>query len=692
MSLAPITLTTDKSTAVIDNAHRRLRQDESGLSITVTVLNEDNVAYDLTGKSLVFCENKQNNKIIVDNGKGDNAGKFNRNSDNDTKGVFTYVLQEDVYTAPGKAWFEITDGTTVDSTKNFYFDVEKDADISFSNNDYIGSLKALETAMAGAEGKITSDLADMEAQIIKKIADGQSLIKNAESSTQSSIDSLNGKINQAISNGQQDIANSLAETKAANDGKIIQALKDLTNQTTAALSNVDEYTKKLATLQSQWDSELQNIKNKANTDTDSAVKAINDKYTNDFNKIKSDFANWQTSTTQNYQKQVDDILTQVQKSGTEVADVQKQVNDTIAKVQDLTKQFSKVDFTQYAHKDEVNALNWKTVDKVNADTITYTSKLFLTNPSNVPNNTWGYLITNRGIDSPNRVTQEWWSDNGDTGQTAPHYYRQITYDNSQKWSPWLAQATQNDVDSINNKISKLGSVKTVDKIQPDNSGNVQTDHYTKAEVDSKTSGTVVTAYDIASKKPTTETNSYTSGKLVDQGALGQFADQINQLKGRRVANAVDCNTLTDSGIYCVTNPFLGKNFPTTDWGTLTVFNGLGDGHTRTTQIFVDDNGTSAFLRISDDTTWKKWNQLAWTSDITSLSDLINANQSQIAQAQKDITALQKAKPDLSGYETTTAVKTLADRITALENKKPIRAWSQNDAVAKSQSSNDEYYW
>lgn len=151
MSLAPITLTTDKSTAVIDNVHRRLRQDESGLSITVTVLNEDNTAYDLTRKNLVFCENKQNGKIIIDNGKGDNSGKFNRNADNDTKGIFTYVLQEDVYAASGKAWFEITDGNTVDSTKNFYFDVEKDASISVANNDYVGSLKALETAMAGAQ-------------------------------------------------------------------------------------------------------------------------------------------------------------------------------------------------------------------------------------------------------------------------------------------------------------------------------------------------------------------------------------------------------------------------------------------------------------------------------------------------------------------------------------------------------------
>ena len=125
MSLAPITLTTDKSTAVIDNAHRRLRQDEDGLSITVAVLNEDNTAYNLTGKGLVFCENKQNNKIIIDNGKGDNSGQFNRNSDNDTKGIFTYVLQKDTYAASGKAWFEITDGTTVDTTNNFYFNVEK---------------------------------------------------------------------------------------------------------------------------------------------------------------------------------------------------------------------------------------------------------------------------------------------------------------------------------------------------------------------------------------------------------------------------------------------------------------------------------------------------------------------------------------------------------------------------------------
>ena len=56
MSLAPITLTTDKSTAVIDNAHRKLRQDESGLSITVTVLNED-TSTELQGYFCILSNN-----------------------------------------------------------------------------------------------------------------------------------------------------------------------------------------------------------------------------------------------------------------------------------------------------------------------------------------------------------------------------------------------------------------------------------------------------------------------------------------------------------------------------------------------------------------------------------------------------------------------------------------------------------
>ena len=49
-------------------------------------------------------------------------------------------------------------------------------------------------------------------------------------------------------------------------------------------------------------------------------------------------------------------------------------------------------------------------------------------------------------------------------------------------------------------------------------------------------------------------------------------------------------------------------------------------------------------------------------------------------------------PDLSGKADKSDITNLSNRITALENKKPIKASSQDDAVAKSQRGNNEYYW
>ena len=145
------------------------------------------------------------------------------------------------------------------------------------------------------------------------------------------------------------------------------------------------------------------------------------------------------------------------------------------------------------------------------------------------------------------------------------------------------------------------------------------------QVDSKTSGTIVTAYDIASKTPTKETNRYINRWLVDQGVLTPFADQINQLKGRRQVDTPDFNTLTDSGVYFISNTNSGKNSPpTSNWGTLAVFN--GGNNQRIMQIFSADDGTNVFTRIYGiygEAVWGSWNQMAWTSDINSLQSTIN---------------------------------------------------------------------
>lgn len=158
------------------------------------------------------------------------------------------------------------------------------------------------------------------------------------------------------------------------------------------------------------------------------------------------------------------------------------------------------------------------------------------------------------------------------------------------------------------------------------------DVYTKTEVDSKTSGTIITDYDIANKNPTKKTDSYTNKWLVDQNVLGQFADQINQLKGRRTGDSADCNTLTDSGVYLINSFENSKNFPTGNWGVLVVFNGDSQ---RTEQIYFTDDGASVFMRtygwINGTVNWGNWNQIAWKSDITNLQNAVNskADKSQV---------------------------------------------------------------
>ena len=194
------------------------------------------------------------------------------------------------------------------------------------------------------------------------------------------------------------------------------------------------------------------------------------------------------------------------------------------------------------------------------------------NVQNLPdmsNKTWFYVITHtkKGWGSVTVISQD-------------NYYWQNVL-NGNNWSGWVKYATNVDITNLQSKIN------------------------------SKTSGTIVTAYDIANKNPTKETNSYTNKWLVDQNVLGQFADQINQLKGRRTVDAQDFNNLTDTGTYYVSNP--GANKPTGSWGNLFVSN--GDGH-RASQLYFPDDNSAPWYRTLDEGTWHDWTQLASASQVT----------------------------------------------------------------------------
>ena len=165
--------------------------------------------------------------------------------------------------------------------------------------------------------------------------------------------------------------------------------------------------------------------------------------------------------------------------------------------------------------------------------------------------------------------------------------------NGSNWSGWVKHATNVDITDLQNQINtKLNKTDTVNVVNSYDVSNNQNGGLNKWPV--------------------------TQAWYVDQTALRPFADQINQLKGRRQVDAQDFNNLTDTGTYYVSNP--GANTPTGSWGNLLVSNGAGH---RTSQMYFPDDGSALYMRELDETTWHGWIQLATTAQVNDAKNTAN---------------------------------------------------------------------
>lgn len=207
------------------------------------------------------------------------------------------------------------------------------------------------------------------------------------------------------------------------------------------------------------------------------------------------------------------------------------------------------------------------------------------NVQNLPdmsNKTWFYVITH---------TKKGWGNVTVISQDNCYWQNVL---NGNNWSGWVRHATSVDITDLQNQINaKLNKTDTVNVVN-------------SYDVNNNQNGGV-------NKWPVTE------AWYVDQIALRPFADQINQLKGRRTANAQDFNNLTDTGTYYVLNP--GANKPTESWGNLFVSN--GDGH-RTSQLYFPDDNSAPWYRTLDEGTWHDWTQLASASQVTNAQNTANS--------------------------------------------------------------------
>lgn len=385
MSLAQIVLTTNKTTSNVGDYVRKIGQGERGQILPVVITGANGEAYDLSDKNLVFSENKDSGKYVVDDGKDSRSGKFILTDPKN--GKFSYTLQEQVYPESGTAWFDVVseDGTVLDTTVSFRFVVIPAPTLHVNDDNYSSTLEALQ-------------------------AHYQGVIKNTEVQTQNLIDSLTDKINQAISNGQRDVANELTDMRNQlqalhnQENSLIQNWTSEFNARKADFDKLkadwqaqsktisDSYASKIAEINSQTqsqhdqiqakadqqlknnqsanDAEIAKIKSDAqaqhdqiekaktaaiaavNSQRDAAISKANADFKAKIDALQTDYDAWKSTTLADFTKQLADIKTNISNDQSTLKDFDQQLDYTKQELADMAKQLDSLDLTKFVTGDQ----------------------------------------------------------------------------------------------------------------------------------------------------------------------------------------------------------------------------------------------------------------------------------------------------------------------------------------------------
>lgn len=352
MSLAQITLTTNKTVSNVDDYVRKIGQDERGQVLPVIVVDATGTPYDLSDKKIVFSESKDSGKYVVDDGKDSRSGKFTLT---DAKnGKFSYTLQEQVYPESGTAWFDIVsaDGTVLDTTVSFRFVVIPAPTLHVNDDNYSSTLEALQ-------------------------AHYQGVIKNTETQTQNLINSLTDKINRAISNGQKDVANELSDARA----KLQQITTDANNLKNSWNAEFETEKQNFTDLQNQWkaqtakinqdansqiqainDNAAQQLKNnqsandaaikEINGQRDAAINQANTNFQNEINKLQQDYNAWKAEKLADFTKSLQSLTDQISSDQADLTNFNKQFSDTKIELANMAKQLDSINFARFVTGDQ----------------------------------------------------------------------------------------------------------------------------------------------------------------------------------------------------------------------------------------------------------------------------------------------------------------------------------------------------
>lgn len=583
-----------------------VRDSDKGEILESFILNSDGTPYDLSGKSLVFNENKDGDKFVSDPNVTIVDARI---------GHITYQLHDQVHSARGTAWFDVIDksnGTKIDSTTDFYIEVRDGLKCTVYNTTYISDLEKLKQQMEAliqqADGELKAELQKAEQQLNQELqnfrnqynslsADFQSQFKTAQNARQQDYNNQKNSINQDWTNNKNSIWEQWNNDKANIDKQAqdtIQAIKDNAKQV------LDKDQADWNAKQKQWDSTFSAIVKEWQVKTNSLNATVQD-LTNKFNTIIG---------------QVSDLM------DNKLPAMDSKTDAVQAKVDELRASLGQIDWTTFAKRTDNSG-------GVNLLANTATLKGFF---NDVDSN--HYAIYDKPDHSKEtnislvrtRIIHIW----GDKAKTAPLSFSQGLYLPAGTYTLSFLARTHGTGSSLNFGFFSDWTAKNNNGRplgESDSVNNIWGKHqltFTITQPSYHTGISLVQNDDT----PLPGGSLYFANLKLEAGSIAtdwcQSYLDFDRLDGHHdPVDSPDFNNLTSTGIYMISQPDHGQNYPTGDGGVLKVENGHDSRIEQT--FYADDVSGSVYRRQLVGKTWRDWKKVASIDDVNTRLPLSGGN-------------------------------------------------------------------
>lgn len=541
--LPELTLDLQKTTVFVSRPFR-LTQADKGYIQPFRLTNSWS-AYDVSEINLNFAATKPDGQII-DIKKEPNRFK-------QENGIWLFYLPEEIAQAVGNvtAYFYVTDSsdTILATTTKFGYEVSARYGDDVKSNSYISEIEDMEKqfqeylanakAQVNAQNDLTNEykqklsqaLSEMSDKVATWLSNKTTAIDQDIKNRQDNLDRLNAdyqaKYNELVASWQ----NKIAEINTDWEQRKAEIISEAKSQRTD-ISN-------------EWES----LKSKFKTDRDSAISQANTSFKEKLDTIQADWNNQKSKLEQeisdfktNLENKVQVVTNKVSDLVTHTyPDLSSKTDAISTKIAQLKEEFSKIDFSTYATKDDLPDFSKFIVQKKILDSenkITYINHTF----SKRENGGWAVAIgekdttqrrvrdlLKKNLPKVNEAIGNLQTTKADKSELS-NYATKSDLDHKADRSDFSYYATKNELDNKADK-SELSSYATKDDL---NNHQVDLSNYaTKSDLDNKVDRSDLSNYayetqkELSNKANSSELDSYaTKGDLdnkADKSELSNYA-------------------------------------------------------------------------------------------------------------------------------------------------------------------------